>query len=208
MFERFTAVARRSVAGAVREAEAEGAPQVRPEHLLLAIASSDGEGAQLLRAAGWSGDVDELRARFARTQRRGGLTAQDVEALRAVGVDADALLRRLGVDATAETGTDEVAALRPFPGDGGRHDEHHDALDDEREDDARRVWRGRHRPFSREAKKALEDTLKAAIARGDRRLGEQHLLIGLVARPGRVADELAADGITVERLGEFWRNAS
>lgn len=170
MFERFTKPAREAVRAATVRAQGEGAPQVRADHVFVAIAAANGSGAALLRAAGWDGDVDALGARFETAQRRGGLSSADVEALTAIGVDADGLLRKLAEGAT------------PPP----------------------RKLRGGHRPFANDAKKALENALRAAIARGDRSLGEEHLLLGLLARPGIVPDELAMIGLTEETLGRAW----
>jgi hypothetical protein len=185
MFERFTKAAREAVRSAVVGAEEEGSPVVRADHVFVAIAAADGPGTQLLRAAGWDGDVEALRRRFTDANRRGGLSTADLEALSAIGVDAEGLLARLGVD-PGESGA--AAGGRP---NGGRP-----------------AGRRGHRPFTSEAKKALEDSLRAAVARGDRSLGEEHLLMGLLASPGLVADELAAEGITRETLGRAWPQAS
>jgi ATP-dependent Clp protease ATP-binding subunit ClpA len=178
MFERFTKAAREAVRSAVVLAQGEGSPVVRADHLFIAIARAEGPGAQLLRQAGWQGDVEALRRRFADADRRGGLSSADLEALSAIGVDAEGLLARL-----ADGSGGVPAGRRPT------------------------VKRG-HRPFAPEAKKALENSLRAAIARGDRSIGEEHLLLGLLASPGVVADELAAEGITRETLGSAWREAS
>ena len=173
MFERFTKPAREAVRAAVGRAQAEGSPVVRADHVLVAIAAADGEGARVLRSAGWQGDAERLGARFAATHRRGGLSTADLEALRAVGIDAEAMLQRLAGD----------AAVAPP------------------------AKRRHHVPFTAEAKKALEESMKAAIARGERRLGEGHLLLGLLATPGIVVDELAAEGVTREKVGLAMRKA-
>ena len=167
MFERFTKPAREAVRQAVVVAQEEGSPVVRADHVVVAIAAADGDGARLLRTAGWQSDAETLGRRFTAAQRRGGLSSADLEALKAVGVDAEAMLQRL------------VGESSPLDEPGRRR---------------------RHRPFTPEAKKALEETLKAAIARGDRSLGEEHLLLGLTANPGVVVDELAAQGVTHDVL--------
>jgi len=180
MFERFTKAAREAVRSAVVGAQDEGSPVVRADHVFIAIAKAEGPGTRLLRDAGWQGDVDALRRRFADAHRRGGLSTADIEALAAIGVDAEGLLARLA-DEPREAGA-------PI----GR----------------RQTSKRGHRPFTSEAKKALEDSLRAAVARGDRSLGEEHLLMGLLSAPGVVADELAAEGITQQTLGSAWRQSA
>lgn len=62
-------------------------------------------------------------------------------------------------------------------------------------DRPRRRVRG-HLPFEREAKQALELSLRAAIAEGHRRLGPEHLLLGLLAtEEGSVPALLRRHGI-------------
>ena len=175
MFERFTKPAREAVRQAVVVAEAEGSRVVRADHVVVAIAAADGDGARLLRAAGCRSDAETLGARFAAVHRRGGLSSADLEALKAVGVDAEAMLERLVGDVSD---LDEPGTRR------------------------------RRRPFATDAKKALEESLKAAVARGDRSLGEGHLLLGLTANPGIVTDELAAEGVTHEVLAQAMSRAS
>ncbi|TCK25457.1 Clp protease N-terminal domain-containing protein [Pseudonocardia endophytica] len=65
---------------------------------------------------------------------------------------------------------------------------------------ARGQWRGGHIPFEREAKKALELGLREAIRLGDRHIGTEHLLLGLLW-PGSTAHTiLAARGVTLEGM--------
>ncbi|CAM5726826.1 hypothetical protein SBADM41S_09146 [Streptomyces badius] len=45
----------------------------------------------------------------------------------------------------------------------------------------------------------LENSLRVALGRGDRFIGEEHLLLALTAKPGSVADVLAEHGATVTR---------
>lgn len=59
----------------------------------------------------------------------------------------------------------------------------------------RRWWSG-HRPFTPGAKSILEKSLRVALGRGDRFIGEEHLLLALTAAPGVVADVLAEHGAT------------
>lgn len=59
----------------------------------------------------------------------------------------------------------------------------------------RRWWSG-HRPFTPGAKSILEKSLRVALGRGDRFIGQEHLLLALTAAPGVVADVLAEHGAT------------
>ena len=54
----------------------------------------------------------------------------------------------------------------------------------------------RHRPFTGGAKSILEKSLRVALGRRDRFIGEEHLLLALTACPGVVADVLAEHGAT------------
>ena len=55
--------------------------------------------------------------------------------------------------------------------------------------------------FSVQAKRALEQSLHEAVRRGDRRLGPEHVLLGVLHRPGAtVARVLARLGVDPERL--------
>ncbi|MFJ8843791.1 Clp protease N-terminal domain-containing protein [Streptomyces cyaneofuscatus] len=170
MFERFTQGARATVKGAVAQAERVGAGSVTEEHLLLALLDQEGSRASFaLAALGLSGRRASLDAAFAEARRRGGLTKADTEALAGIGIDVDAVVGRV-------EGTHGEGAL-----DAGRR--------------SRRWWSG-HRPFTPGAKSILEKSLRVALGRGDRFIGEEHLLLALTAAPGTVADVLAEHGAT------------
>jgi len=60
----------------------------------------------------------------------------------------------------------------------------------------RRLWG--HIPFDRGAKKVLELALREAIRRGDRTIGTEHVLLGMLHRDtGRAATVLHARGVTL-----------
>ncbi|MFD4214932.1 Clp protease N-terminal domain-containing protein, partial [Streptomyces sindenensis] len=101
---------------------------------------------------------------------RGGLTRADTEALAGLGIDVGAIVSR--VEETHGEGALDA-------GRGGR-----------------RWWWSGHRPFTPGAKTVLENSLRAALGRGDRFIGEEHLLLALTAKPGSVADVLAEHGAT------------
>ncbi|MET9729999.1 Clp protease N-terminal domain-containing protein [Streptomyces sp. NPDC006458] len=172
MFERFTKDARAVVEGAVGHAERVGAGRVEEEHVLLALLDREGSrGSFALGALGLSG---ERRADVAReldaVRRRGGLSRAEEEALSGLGIDLAAVVSR--VEETHGEG-----AL----GDG------------------RGRWSGR-RPFGKGARELLTQTLRIALAHRDRSIGDEHLLLALVARPGVPAEVLADHGVTYEAV--------
>ncbi|MFJ3935864.1 Clp protease N-terminal domain-containing protein [Streptomyces parvus] len=171
MFERFTRGARATVKGAVAHAERAGAGSVTEEHLLLALLDQEGGRASFaVTALGLQDRRSSLAASFADARRRGGLTRADTEALAGIGIDVGAIVSHVE----------------------GAHGE--GALDPDR--GGRRWWRSGHRSFTPGAKTLLENSLRVALGRGDRFIGEEHLLLALTAKPGSVADVLAEHGAT------------
>jgi ATP-dependent Clp protease ATP-binding subunit ClpA len=177
MFERFTAEARDVVLGAVEAAEGLDAPRVGTEHLLLALLADTGPTRRALSASGVT--ADGVREAVAADPPGGAADdgGPDPAALAAIGIDFDEVRR---------------AVERSFgPGALER------ALGLER---SRRRWRrgaGGHRPFSKPAKRTLELALREALARGDRHIGAEHILLGLTRTSGtgasRVLDRLGVD---------------
>ncbi|NEB86610.1 Clp protease N-terminal domain-containing protein [Streptomyces anulatus] len=171
MFERFTRGARATVKGAVAQAERAAADSVTEEHLLLALLEQEGGRASFaVTALGLHDRRASLDAAFAEARRRGGLTRADTDALADIGIDIGAIVSRV-------EGTHGEGALAA-----GRA--------------GRRWWRSGHRPFTPGAKTVLENSLRVALGRGDRFIGEEHLLLALTAKPGVVADVLAEHGAT------------
>jgi len=186
VFERLTTAAQETVLGAVVVAGELDSAVVGTEHVLVALAADPGAAGRVLRAAGLTGDglCAELAGR-----RGSGDTAPGVDpaALSTLGIDYDEVRR---------------AAEQAFgPG----------ALD--RRPHRRRGWRrqrtGRrtgHRPFTAEAKRALERALREALALRDRQIGSEHLLLGVVGplpagSPSTAATRLlAAHGVDLARL--------
>jgi ATP-dependent Clp protease ATP-binding subunit ClpA len=96
MLERFTKRARTVVEGAVAHARQATADETRPEHVLQALL--DDEANLAVRVlTGLGASVEELREELSR--RRGqyvdGLDADDAEALAAIGIDLDEVVRRI-----------------------------------------------------------------------------------------------------------------
>ncbi|MDF9806625.1 ATP-dependent Clp protease ATP-binding subunit ClpA [Streptomyces sp. HB372] len=170
MFERFTRGARAAVKGAVAQAERAGAGSVTEEHLLLALLEQEGGRTSFaVTALGLHDRRASLDGAFAEARRRGGLTRADTDALADIGIDIGAIVSRV----EGAHGEGALAAGRT----------------------GRRWWSG-HRPFTPGAKTVLENSLRVALGRGDRFIGEEHLLLALTAKPGVVADVLAEHGAT------------
>jgi len=96
MFERFTKAARETVEDAVTIARGASAGEVRPEHLLAAMLDhEDCLAARVLAGLGAPPAevrrvLDGLRMRYV-----DGLDADDAEALQAIGIDLDEVVRRI-----------------------------------------------------------------------------------------------------------------
>jgi ATP-dependent Clp protease ATP-binding subunit ClpA len=164
MFERFTEDARQAVVLAQEEALALRHGWIGTEHLLLGVLRADGDGARLL--AGFGVDAAGVRDDVVRIVGRGEDDI-DRDALATLGIDLDAIRERVE---------------RAFgPG----------ALS--RRTRCRRGALGRHVPFTARAKKALELSLREAVAIAERDLRGEHLVLGLL-REG--------DGVAARILGE------
>lgn len=170
MFERFTRQARAAVLDAQRYSRELRHPYIGTEHLLLALLDDDGGAGTVLRGAGLTGPRvrdDIVRHVGSPDDRLAALDEEDAAALRAIGIDLDAV--RAKVEDIFGPGS-----LQPPPAPAGR----------------RRGGRARlgGHPFSRRAKKVLELSLREAIALRHSFIGTEHLLLGLV----REGDGLAA----------------
>ncbi|MBF6239970.1 Clp protease [Nocardia otitidiscaviarum] len=182
MFERFDKAAKFAVVGAQEEARELRAPSIGPEHLLLGLldcpdrALTDMLGETGLTAAG----VREALAR-----KRGGepLGAEDAAALKSIGIDLDVVRESL----EATFGADALERAEP-------------------PEQQRRGLFGRgkgnfgHIPFTREAKKALELSLREALARKDNRIEAGHVLLGILRDPTPTVGDLIGGDEGVARL--------
>ncbi|MEU8527013.1 MULTISPECIES: Clp protease N-terminal domain-containing protein [Streptomyces] len=170
MFERFTKGARAVVKGAVGHAERGGAAVVTEEHLLLALLDQeDTRAAAALRELCPQDRRASLVATLSDARRRAGLSRADADALADLGIDLGAIVAR--VEETHGAG----------------------ALAGDRKDAG--WWSGR-RSFTREAKTVLEKSLRVALARRDREIGDEHILLALTTTGGVVAEALADHGVT------------
>jgi ATP-dependent Clp protease ATP-binding subunit ClpA len=167
MFERFTGDARSAVVGAGVHAEALHHGWIGTEHVLLGLLDdADGRAARLLRER-WALDREWARAEVERVVGRGEPDL-DADALATLGIDLDAVRERV----ERRFGAGALSGSRRC---------------------RRGSWRGAERPFTPRAKKALELSLREAVAMGDKSIGSEHLLLGL-AREG--------DGVAARILRE------
>ncbi|MFG2451280.1 Clp protease N-terminal domain-containing protein [Streptomyces sp. NPDC048512] len=171
MFERFTKDARAVVTGAVSYSERVGAATVEEEHLLLALLDREGSrGSFALGSLRSAGPRESLERDLAEARRRGGLSRADADALSGLGIDLSEI----------------VARIEEAHGEG--------ALESgKRSGQGRRTGR---RPFGRSAKETLTRSLRVAVARRDRHIGDEHLLLAITLQGGVAGEVLADHGIT------------
>ena len=177
MFERFTSDARAVVEGAFVHSERVGSRSVGAEHLLLALLDREASrGSFALASLGLADRKEPVRVALADARRRAGLSQAEAEALAGLGIDVSDLVSRV-------EGAHGVGAMS---GDRG--------------DRQGRGWLSARRPFGRDAKDVLVRCLRIAVAHGDRRIGDEHILLALAARPGVPSEVLADQGVTYEAL--------
>jgi ATP-dependent Clp protease ATP-binding subunit ClpA len=169
MFERFTKPARDLVRGAADRAERGGDPYVTAEHLLRQLLAASGTpGAGALAAAGIDGAARRgaVERDLDEARRRGGLTKSDAAALAGIGIDVAEVVDRV------ESAHGRGALARS------------------------RAWRRGRTRFDADAKAVLERSLKVALGRGDKAIGDEHILLALAAARGIPAEVLADHGAT------------
>jgi len=164
MFERFTDKARTVVILARAKATEHG-DQIRPVHMLYALASAEGVAARALASLGV--DAASVEGLFDRTTPlrsplEAEATSEDAEALAAIGIDLDEIKRRIeegfGPGALARTGAQV----------------HQGPLN----------WTGRM-TLTRESKRSLAFALKETRALHHTYIGTEHLLLGLLSMAER-----------------------
>lgn len=186
MFERFTTQARDVVKQAQQEARQLRHGWIGTEHILLALLRDPGApGVATLGRLGVTGE--SCRSAVAAVVGPGaGLGAEDTAALRAFGIDLDEVRRR------AEDAFGEGALDVPVG-------EEYDAVDAEHKPRRFRPFgrRGRprgavpgHIPFAARSKKALELSLREALALKGRHIGTEHIMLGLLRTDDKVTTGL------------------
>lgn len=170
MFEKFTTDARAVVREAAEQAGRTGSGRVGEPELLLALLDRTGSpAAAALGALGVHARRESVVGALAEVRRRGGISSADATALAGLGIDVDEIVARV----------EQAHGPGALAADGAA---------------GRRKW-GR-RLFTPEARSVLERALRIAVGRGERYLGDEHLLMALTARPGTAAAVLADHGVT------------
>jgi ATP-dependent Clp protease ATP-binding subunit ClpA len=190
MFERFTHAARDAVIRAQAEARELGHSPIGTEHALLAmLADEQGPIAASLRGSGV--DARYVRAEIVRRvgprpegeQAVADADAEDAAALKAIGIDLDAVRRAI----EESFGPGSLRLPREAPR-------------------KRRGWLGRmygsgHTPFSPRAKKVLELSLREAIRLKHNFIAPEHLLLGILREGNGLAAQILAEaGVDFDRL--------
>jgi ATP-dependent Clp protease ATP-binding subunit ClpA len=169
MFERFTQDARDVVVRAQQEARALQHNWIGTEHLLVAaLAEPTATGVTILTGLGLS--ADRCRAAIGEMIGPDGFDTRDADALRTLGIDLDDVRRR--VEASFGAGALDSRQRRRY-----RWPRRRDNVP---------AGAG-HIPFCARAKKALERSLREALALGDRYIGVEHILLGLLDPGGNTA---------------------
>ncbi|MGF6888945.1 ATP-dependent Clp protease ATP-binding subunit ClpA [Nocardia sp. GAS34] len=174
MFERFAKAARYAIVVAQEEARELRSPEIDVEHVLLGIAASPDESVRkILQDNGIT--AAGLRESLSAGRSGQPLGDDDAAALRSIGIDLDAVRESLEATFGADALDRAVAPEKPrgrFGFGGGMN--------------------FGHVPFTRDAKKTLELSLREAISRGDERIEAAHVLLGVLR---------AANPRTLELLG-------
>jgi hypothetical protein len=205
MFERFTEEARAVVIAAQQESARLGHPVIGTEHLLLAMFEDAAATGTVLREAGvtkdrveaeivrlvpptddrldepWSGDgSDDVGS--------DGLDDADAAALRAIGIDIDAV--RAKIEESFGPGAMNVPV-----GDTDEPGERWWLAS------RRRRRRSGHRRFAPRTKKVLELSLREAIRLKHSWIGSEHILLGLIREgQGLGAAVLVRQGVSLDDL--------
>ncbi|MBB5914439.1 ATP-dependent Clp protease ATP-binding subunit ClpA [Nocardia transvalensis] len=193
MFERFSKAARYAVVVAQEEARELRSPHIDIEHLLLGLAACPDAGLRKvlsengLTAEGIRESLGRGLSEDAAEPIGEPLGEEDAAALRSIGIDLDAVRESL----EATFGSDALDRAVPP------------------EDEPKRGrFRRRggmtfgHIPFTKQAKKALELSLREALSRGDDRIEAAHVLLGVLRAPNDPVRDLAGGDDGVRRLRE------
>jgi len=203
MFTRFTTPARNVVTGAQAQARALGDCRVGTEHLLLALLNPDsGRPAAILGDAGVSRDHVVAEIGRLSGRRPALLGPADIEALRAIGIDVDAVV-------AAVEGLFGPGALRPSPTAApvtfGRRLRRRVRRMRPRHVLSRRRRRrracGDHLLFTPRSKKVLELSLRESLRLKHDHIDPEHILLGLLREgEGLAAQILVGTGLTLDDL--------
>jgi ATP-dependent Clp protease ATP-binding subunit ClpA len=190
MFERFTEAARNVVVRAGAESRELNHHFVGTEHLLVALlADHDGPVAVALR--GYRVDDRQVRAEIIRLAGPGhapdtdplfDADAEDAAALKAIGIDLDAVRRAI----EENFGPGALRLPREAP---------------KRRSFMRRFSSSGHSPFTNRAKKVLELSLREAIRLKHNFIAPEHVMLGLLREGNGLAAQILAEaGVDFDKL--------
>jgi ATP-dependent Clp protease ATP-binding subunit ClpA len=176
MFERFSRNARVAVVLAQEEARELEADEIRPEHLLVGVLQSAGRDlSRVLAGQGLTAEM--VRERLATEDSPTDESFDDdVEALRSIGIDLRTV--RENIDKTFGAG----------------------AYDNALRKSGRRRRRRGHIPFTKAAKKALELSLREALAHKDTMIGCEHMLLGILRGGDKFTLGLITEHVDTDQL--------
>lgn len=182
MFERFDKAAKYAIVMAQEEARELRSRTIDVEHVFLGLLGAPDEGLREVLAE-YGHTAQSVRAALAHKQAGEPLGAEDAEALRSIGIDLDAVRESL----EATFGEDALERAVPT------------------EEPRRGIFRGPkgmasgHIPFTRDAKKTLELSLREALARKDKGIEAGHVLLAILRAPNPTTRRLL--GADTESLG-------
>ena len=194
MFERFTHAARETVVRAQAEARDLQQSPIGTQHILLALLA-DPEGPVAMSAALRDKEVDARRVRAEILRRVGpdpepvplpDADAEDKAALKAIGIDLDAVRR--AIEENFGPGTLHLPR-RPVPKRKGLL--------------SRFGGKTGHVPFSPRAKKILELSLREAIRLKQNFIAPEHIMLGILREGSGLATQILAEhGVDLGQVRE------
>lgn len=171
----FGTSARRAVQAASDRARLQHAPELRPEHLLLGLLDEpDSTASRILAEFGIPEHREHVIAAFRAADRRGGLTDADLEALAGLGIEVETVVDKVeqnlgpGVLSAAHTKRRRRA---PTLVKGGP-------------------------PLSIEVVRTIHVAIMEMKDMRLKSVGDEHLLLALLQRPGLISEVLAGYGLT------------
>jgi ATP-dependent Clp protease ATP-binding subunit ClpA len=206
MFERFSRPARQVVVGAQEEARSLGHDWIGTEHLLLAaLRHPEQPGAATLVRLGVSAESCRAAVSSVVGAADGdALGPEDAEALKAFGIDLEEIRRRAENafgDGALDTPVSDPGADAPRRRRFLRRQRRERAGDSG--DPAARGPLG-HVPFTGRAKKTLELSLREAIARKDRHIGVEHVVLALLRGDDKISQGMFQRlGVAPKEMRDF-----